>query len=347
MESDISPGPDTNLASIYLLLCGPLAGLALIFCTTRIYTRSRPVCRLVLDDYLIIAAELLSLAGYFFGYIAASHGWGHVSFYISPADQKFAFNYVFGILVISLLTVPLVRISVACSLMRFGNSRLWRWTLYTLINVQILLSTVWLVIPFFNCTPLRLISEPVLVAKCWPHEVTDVFAWFSTCTVIVMDVTLATMPLNLIRLLNRPVAEKLLIACLMAMGLVATGLVAANTVILKNMYQGDPLSSTVGCTTLAKLEELVGIIAACLPCLKAPAEKFLRRIGVLPDQRTSMWMPSFVDPKPFSNSANPGNRTYVDISGWMPTNGRGRQPSIECKPEKTYEKEADMADVCR
>ena len=31
----------------------------------------------------------------------------------------------------------------------------------------------------------------------------------------------------------------------------------------------------------SKMEELLGIIAACMPCLKRPAEEVLRRIGLL------------------------------------------------------------------
>jgi hypothetical protein len=45
----------------------------------------------------------------------------------------------------------------------------------------------------------------------------------------------------------------------------------------------------------AKLEEEVGIIAACMPCLKSPAEELLRRIGVLGKQWCmGMERPSFV-----------------------------------------------------
>jgi hypothetical protein len=50
--------PDTNFAPKYLIPCGVLAAIALGLCTTRIYTRLRPVNFLTWDDYLITIAEV-------------------------------------------------------------------------------------------------------------------------------------------------------------------------------------------------------------------------------------------------------------------------------------------------
>ncbi len=58
MDGDVSPAPDTRFAPTYLIPCGVLAAIALGLCSTRIYTRVRPVPRLTLDDYLIVVAEV-------------------------------------------------------------------------------------------------------------------------------------------------------------------------------------------------------------------------------------------------------------------------------------------------
>jgi hypothetical protein len=113
-----------------------------------------------------------------------------------------------------------------------------------------------------------------------------------------MDLTLALMPIQLIRTLHRPLPEKILISCLMAMGLLATAIAAIKMTTFKDAFLGDPLSSTVIGSLWAKLEEQVGIIAACIPCLKAPAEKFLHRVGILATKLgQSVELPSFVMPK--------------------------------------------------
>jgi hypothetical protein len=57
--------------------------------------------------------------------------------------------------------------------------------------------------------------------------------------------------------------------------------------------KGDPMQATVAPSMWAKLEEQVGIIGSCLPALKSPVEKLLRRFGLL-ETRLRDVRPSFV-----------------------------------------------------
>lgn len=98
---------------------------------------------------------------------------------------------------------------------------------------------------------------------------------------ILMDFILAMMPVQLIRALQRPLREKVLISCLMAMGLLATGIAAYKIPLSREINNGDPLSVTVKLSLWNKLEEQLGLIAACLPCLKAQMEALLHRFGIL------------------------------------------------------------------
>lgn len=137
-----------------------------------------------------------------------------------------------------------------------------------------------------------------------------------------MDFTLALMPIQLIRTLNRPLREKILISCLMAMGLLATAIAIIKMTTFKGAFLGDPLSSTVIGSLWAKLEEQVGIIAACIPCLKGPAEKFLHRIGILANRLGhSVELPSFVVPK--SQNATPSSmgQMHANIDKTMSEEG--------------------------
>lgn len=111
------------------------------------------------------------------------------------------------------------------------------------------------------------------------------FRWADgmTALMIALDFTLALMPMRLIWSLHRTLREKILICCLMAMGLLATGIAAYKMTLSTNVGKGDLLSTTVK----------VGMSAACMPCLKAPAERFLKRVGVLAT-RAGVTRPSFV-----------------------------------------------------
>lgn len=86
----------------------------------------------------------------------------------------------------------------------------------------------------------------------------------------------------------------------------------------------------------AQLEELVGIIAVCLLSPKSPAERVLRRLGVLSNQFTqSISLPSFVlshrgpdlPPSPVAEMPSAGQAKVVD--GHSSASGTSRNDSIK------------------
>jgi hypothetical protein len=79
----------------------------------------------------------------------------------------------------------------------------------------------------------------------------------------------------------------------MAMGLFATAIAGYKMTLSRKASQGDILSVSVELSLWNRLEELVGIQGACMPCLKAPAERILHRIGILATS-VGLTKPSFV-----------------------------------------------------
>ncbi|KAL1604812.1 hypothetical protein SLS60_004352 [Paraconiothyrium brasiliense] len=137
-----------------------------------------------------------------------------------------------------------------------------------------------------------------------------------TGLLVLNDVILALLPIHLIRTLHRSPREKFLICCLMAMGLVAAAIAAYRMGISDATFAGDLLSSTVMMSMWCMLEVLLGIIAACLAPLKAPAERVLHRAGVLVTRGT-LTRPSFVmslGEQEAGNGVPPSRRT--DDSGF-------------------------------
>ncbi|KAN0090318.1 hypothetical protein V8E51_018897, partial [Hyaloscypha variabilis] len=188
-----------------------------------------------------------------------------------------------------------------------ASERLWKGCLRGLIGVQFLVFVGWLVFLFFNCTPLRSTWDPVSIVKCWPNQYSISYGYMANGIMIVMDFILATMPVQLIRTLPRPLRERVLICCLMAMGLLATGIAAYKIPLSRQVNNGDPLSATVKLSLWNKLEEQLGLIAACLPCLKAQMEHLLHQLGIL---KTHMrqWSTSATSLKKKTFSSSPGSR---------------------------------------
>ena len=95
---------------------------------------------------------------------------------------------------------------------------------------------------------------------------------------MLLDLALALMPIQLIRTLHRTLHEKILISSLMAMGLFAAGIAGYKMTISNRLAKGDFLSISVESALWNRLEGLVGLTAACMPCLKSRAQRCLRRV---------------------------------------------------------------------
>lgn len=140
------------------------------------------VSTLQVRNNVIRLKQIFSVSGYITPCIAAAHGWGHLSPYVSQRNQTIAFKFLFAAQVFWIFATVLVRKSVACSLLRLSRctgdaERLWRWCLWGLIGVQFLASTGWLVLLIFNCHPLRGMWEPLPNLTCWDHKYTVNYGW--------------------------------------------------------------------------------------------------------------------------------------------------------------------------
>lgn len=110
--------------------------------------------------------------------IAASvHGWGKPAAYFSPSNLKTTLQLQFALQTVWLFAYTLVRLSVACSLLRFGTDRLWRWPLYFIIGLQSTISASYVVIQFGQCTPVSSNWENVPDVKCWDFGPIINYGW--------------------------------------------------------------------------------------------------------------------------------------------------------------------------
>jgi len=76
--------------------------------------------------------------------------------------------------------------------------------------------------------------------------------------------------------------EKILIGCLMAAGLLASVFGVLRFLTILTQFQDRNMAwSQTKTDILCGLEVMVAIIAASLPCLKAPTERTLRHFGLL------------------------------------------------------------------
>jgi len=98
---------------------------------------------------------------------AVAHGWGKPIAYFTPGELKETLKLQFALQTVWVVTYCLVRLSVACSLLRYGMNKLWRWPLYFIIALQTTISSSYVVIQFAQCKPISSNWEQIPDAKCW------------------------------------------------------------------------------------------------------------------------------------------------------------------------------------
>jgi hypothetical protein len=96
------------------------------------------------------------------------------------------------------------------------------------------------------------------------------------------DILFALLPLMFIYKIQRPFREKIVLAILMSLGLVASAAAIAKVVILSRLpTSGDPTWVGADAFIWTNLEESIGMMAACITMLKSLFERALKRCGLV------------------------------------------------------------------
>ncbi len=118
-------------------------------------------------------------------------------------------------------------------------------------------------------------------AKCPPFSTVLIFVTVNGGLNILIDSTLSLAPLSFIAKLHRPVREKVLLAALMGMGLLASAASIRKTMLVKEVARSTDLPALMlSMTIYGNVELFIGILAACLPYTKSIIQRALARIGV-------------------------------------------------------------------
>jgi hypothetical protein len=215
---------------------------------------------------------------------AIPHGFGRHDFYVSPEDRRDAGLLIFCGQIPWGWGVGLSKISIALMLLRIKQHTLrWQIFLYTMIIIQVAFSVHANIVQFSICRPLASIWDPFVPrSNCWPPHVVHICVIVNCVVAIVTDIIFTFIPLTFIYKIKRPLREKIVVSILMALGIVASAAsIVRLTLAKKYGPNSDRLYDFIGLALWSNIEGEMAIIAACVPYLKSPSEKVLRRLGLL------------------------------------------------------------------
>ncbi|KAM7211422.1 hypothetical protein V8F06_013200 [Rhypophila decipiens] len=287
----VAPGPDVSIIGQFLSAAIFLYTVATILVVMRLYTRMRPTPHVGWDDGAVVLALIAS--GFQIGFLLAAipHGFGRHNFYLPIPSQIEAGR----LLLVSQFPwgwgVAFGKISIALLLMRFKRTTPWKIFLWIMIAIQVLSAMTANIIQGAQCKPIEASWNPMILmtdptASCWDPNNVQASVYVMGAIAVTTDVVFALIPVSFLRKVQRPMREKVVLGFLMGLGVFS-----AAAVVVKLTYLGpfgksqDPLYDIVPLATWSVVEELLGIIAACVPTLKSPFEKVLRRVGLLSTAR--------------------------------------------------------------
>ncbi len=188
-------------------------------------------------------------------------------------------------------SVALLKMSIAVMLLRFQRARGWTWFLYFVLGVQIVTAVYITIMQATRCVPMTDLWDPTIpdnVKHCWSVEAFKVSMTVTSVLVILTDVIYATIPLTFIRQIRRSALHRFIIGFLLSLGLFASAASIVKTVIVHRYDQTrDPAGDGMGIALWAGIEAQVGIIAACIPCLRGPFIRLLARLGISTEYSSS------------------------------------------------------------
>jgi uncharacterized membrane protein len=178
-----------------------------------------------------------------------------------------------------------IKTSVALMLLRLETSKPMRRFLWANIALQVLLAVYNTLSQMLQCIPLEAAWDLLGLikdAKCWGrHNIRNSTIVVSSVNVAT-DLVFAALPFNFLRKVQRPLRERVIIGMLMALGVFAAGASLIKLLAASKFGEtNDPTGESIKIGMWSSIEILVGLITACIPCLRSPFQRALEFFGLV------------------------------------------------------------------
>ncbi|EXJ83606.1 hypothetical protein A1O1_07229 [Capronia coronata CBS 617.96] len=271
---------ESNTANL-MAINGTFCGVALVTVVLRMYVRIFMLKSVGTDDYVMVAAMVLSLAVLAcFSGEAAAGGLGHHPALVDPADWSLFLHWRYFHSLIIMFGISLVKISVACFLRRLvPNKNYHRFLLGSIVFlIAFTLSCAGTLI--FNCgtnvsanwdLELRVNGK----AKCFSNTTYTNIGIFNSSIQIATDVLFALLPVPIVWKLQANLRTKITLVGILGLGLFACAASIVKTVLQANALFNADWTFHDSFFMWNNIEFNIGILAASLPSLRPLFVKLL------------------------------------------------------------------------
>jgi hypothetical protein len=281
-----------------------LHGLALLVFGARMWSRWYPVYRMQLDDYACVMAyvslhrslwaftrklitmlsQILIVVNTSLLAAAIPYAFGRDPHTYFLSDSQEAFKYASIAQPIWAWSMVFIKVSFALMLLRIEQAKALRRFLWCMIVLQITLGIYNTLATLLQCMPVHKAWDLVGAVKgtCWSKRAVSISSIVVSVIHIITDFMLALLPISFLRKIQRPVRERVVVGGLMGLGFFA-GIASIIKIVAAIEFgrEGDPMNASINIGMWSVIEELVGFIVICIPCLRSPFQRVLQHCGLL------------------------------------------------------------------
>lgn len=226
---------------------------------------------------LVVVNSVLLLAT-----VPYSFGHDPNAFFLSDAQESFRHAAISQ--PIWAWAMAAIKTSFALMLLRIEQSTRVRRFLWAMIAVQVGLGIYNTLTILLQCVPFYKAWDLIgsVPGTCWSRRAQSISTIAVSVINILTDFALALMPLSFLRKIQRPLRERVIVGMLMGLGFFA-GIASILKIVAAAQFgrTGDMINESINIGMWSVVEELVGMIVICIPCLRSPFQRALEYCGVL------------------------------------------------------------------
>jgi hypothetical protein len=175
-----------------------------------------------------------------------------------------------------------IKISLALMLLRIEQVLGWRRFLWAMIFLQLSIGVYNTISILLQCVPIHKAWDLVgaVPGSCWSKEAQATSAIVVAVFNVITDFIFVALPINFLRKIQRPVRERAIVGALMGFGVFAgVASIIKMTAAAKFGRTGDTINESINIGMWSVIEELVGFIVMCAPCLGSPIQRTARAVN--------------------------------------------------------------------
>lgn len=244
--------------------------LAMITMAARLFVRLRIIQNVGWDDYMMIFAMTLSIAGQCLIFPQVYYGGGKHIEYIKPPDFQTAFKLNFATQPIYLIAICVVKESIGFFLLRIAVTKVYKRIIAGIMGFMAFYTIGCFFTVVFQCTNLAVQWDPTVKGTCWTKETIQTLSYTNLGFNITTDLLFAVfIPIPMLWHVQMNRRQKSTIVGILGLGVFATAAALVKTTYVSNYgKEGDWLWDSRNITIWTVVESNTGIIAGNLPCLK-------------------------------------------------------------------------------